>query len=166
MEGNTVLDSLPEIGIALVGFTGIVAVFGRRAGGEWTQSEMVRFLLLLHTGTIVVFLPLVPSWLSQLKLSTASIWQFSSDFLALAHGSSFAWALTRPPLEDRSPTLRRLRPFQVPIYIIGAFVILAEVLVAFGFLKAFATFIFTGALMFVLLLAVLSFITLLFPEPE
>jgi hypothetical protein len=72
MEGNTVLESLPEIGIGLVGFTGVVAVLGRRARGQWTRSEMVRFYLLLHMSTLVAFLSLVPAWLSQLKPNSSS----------------------------------------------------------------------------------------------
>ena len=166
MEGNTVLQSLPEIGIGLVGFTGVVAVFGRRAQGQWARAELTRFYLLLHMSTLVVFLSLVPAWLSQLKLSAAAIWQLSSGILALGHGSSFVWALSSGRPAAPSPRLARLRTFVVPIFAIGAFVILGEVVVAFGFLKGLAEFIFTGALLWVLLLAVLSFITLLFPDPE
>lgn len=166
MEGNTVLESLPEVGIGLVGFTGVVAVLGRRAHGEWTRSEMVRFYLLLHMSALVVFLSLVPTWLGLLKLSTAAIWQLSSGLLALGHGSSFAWALFSVQPAEPSPRQLPLRPFLAPLFVIGGLVILAEVLVAFGFFRALAEFIFTGALMWVLLLAVLSFITLLFPDPE
>jgi hypothetical protein len=166
MEVNTVLASLPEIGIGLVGFTGVVAVFGRRAAGQWNPSDLTRFYLLLHMSTLVVFLSLVPAWLGQLKISAAAIWQLSSGLLALGHGSSFAWALSSVRPTEASPGLVRLRPFVVPIFAIGAFVILGEVVVAFGFFRALGEFIFTGALMWVLLLAVLSFVTLLFPDPE
>ncbi len=167
MEGNAVIGSLPEIGIGLVGFTGVVAVLGRRARGEWTRWEMVRFFLLLHMSVLVIFLSLVPAWLGQLDLSAAAIWQMSTGLLALGHGSSFGWALfsVRPRDESRSQA-RFLRPLLVPVFTIGALVVVAEVVVAFGFLPERAEFVFSGALMWVLFLAVLSFITLLFPDVE
>ncbi len=168
MSEFEVLQSLPEVGITLVGFAGIVSVMGRRAIGEWTPLDMFRLLLLLHASAIIVLMPLVPSWLRQLELSDPTIWQISNGLLAASHIALLIWFFPfyfriRGEIDNLTTFIRPLTP---PLITSGLLVVAAELAAAFGAIAPFATFVFSGALLYLLLIALFGFVTLLFPATE
>jgi len=62
LPSTDVLSLLAELAIAIAGFSGIVAVFGRRSAGEWTSAEGARLaglLTLSLTAALFSVLPLV-----------------------------------------------------------------------------------------------------------
>ena len=60
MEHGDVFIALAEIGTAIAGFSGIVAVFGARSAGQWTPDERLRLAFLLVCSLTVVFFSLLP----------------------------------------------------------------------------------------------------------
>jgi hypothetical protein len=54
MAPEDILTTTAEIGIALAGFSGIVAVLGRRAEGAWSGADRVRLAMLLETSFAAV----------------------------------------------------------------------------------------------------------------
>ena len=47
MEAENVLILFAELAIAIVGFSGIVAVLGQRAFGSWSKSDIGRMGVML-----------------------------------------------------------------------------------------------------------------------
>jgi hypothetical protein len=75
--------TLAEIAIALAGFTGIVAVLGRRVRGEWTPLEWARLRDLLLASLGVVFFAFIPELLYSVIPELPTVWRISSGFFAL-----------------------------------------------------------------------------------
>jgi hypothetical protein len=168
MSEFEILQSLPEVGVTLVGFSGVVVVLGQRARGDWTRPELLGLLLLLHASFIIVLLPLVPVWLGQFDLATPEIWRISNAVLAVAHISilvwylPFAYSVTRES-DYLTPWVRVIQP---PLIVLGLLIVAAETAAAFGTIAPLAAPVFSGALIFLLLIALVSFASLLFPNPE
>ena len=57
---NTILLSLAEVCATFTGFIGIVVVLGRRAQGDWSAIDNIRFWTLLTTSGVSVALALLP----------------------------------------------------------------------------------------------------------
>ena len=78
MDGESLLTSAIEVGIALAGFSGIVAVLGRRNQGSWSSAEKLRLQLLLQTSFSAVLFAMLPLFLLSMKITESSIWRLSS----------------------------------------------------------------------------------------
>ena len=65
MQPSDLLSLIVEVGVAIVGFSGIVLVLGRRSTGEWTPLDRARFQGLLNAS----FLPLAFSGLALVLLA-------------------------------------------------------------------------------------------------
>ena len=51
MEVAGILQLLAELSIGVLGFSGVVAVLGRRASGEWTDLDRIRFRVMIRIET-------------------------------------------------------------------------------------------------------------------
>jgi hypothetical protein len=89
MSGDDVLLTIAELAVAFAGFSSVVAVFGQRAAGRWSEEDFVRLVFLISSSLVVVFLALLPFFLRLLHFRDATAWAVSSVFLA-----AFAVALT------------------------------------------------------------------------
>ncbi len=87
------LFTVTEVGIALAGFSGVVAVLGRRGAGEWSAPDWLRFAMLLAFSFGAVVFSLLPTLVVGLGASQPFAWAFSS--LLLASFLLVAWALVR-----------------------------------------------------------------------
>jgi len=72
------LNLLVEAAVAVAGFSGVVIVFGRRATGEWSRIEHDRFLNLLMTSFMVLFLSLLALILLHAGTAPATTWRIGS----------------------------------------------------------------------------------------
>jgi hypothetical protein len=78
MDGESLLTAAIEVGIALAGFSGIVAVLGRRTEGGWSIADKIRLQLLLQTSFSTILFAMLPLFLLSMRIAPSSIWRISS----------------------------------------------------------------------------------------
>lgn len=83
MEHTDVLLTLAEVSVAFAGFSGIVAVFGRRDPKAWSFADRARFYALVSTSLAAVFLAVIPFGLLALGIPAAFVWRTSSGLFAI-----------------------------------------------------------------------------------
>ena len=89
MEGVDVLETIAEVSIAFAGFTSVVAVLGRRAGGDWSEVDLFRLSQMLTSSLSALLFAFLPILLVYLGVPTRLSWAASSGFLAVFLGSHF-----------------------------------------------------------------------------
>jgi len=77
------LNLLVEAAVAVAGFSGVVIILGRRAIGEWSQIERERFLNLLLTSFMVLFLSLLALVLLHAGTPAATTWRIGSGLWSI-----------------------------------------------------------------------------------
>jgi len=151
------LRTIAEIATAFAGFTGVVIVLGHRAAGAWSEVERTTIRILLETSIGVVFFALLPTAFI-LNLSAPTTWRLAAGLLAAYHSA----ILFRADVLDRRQAGQLLgRRIDWGLSITGIFSILANALVASGFVPQAAAIIYTLALLHLLLVAALAFVALL-----
>jgi len=83
VQFEQVFTSAIEAGIAVAGFSGIVAVLGRRAEGQWSPSDRVRVMLLLQTSFAAIGLSFLALALDGAGVADPTIWKVGSTCYAL-----------------------------------------------------------------------------------
>ncbi len=83
MEGQSALEIVAEVSVALAGFTGVVAAFGSRGGRGWTALDVLRFKMMLGTSLGALLFSLLPMALHHLGLTESTTWATSSALLLL-----------------------------------------------------------------------------------
>src|SRR3954469_17861834 len=85
MSEHAVLVLLGIAGIAATvsGFSGVVAVFGSRAEGNWTPEDQVRTINMLVVSLSVCLFSFLPLIEDLFKLSNPAIWMSSSLLLGV-----------------------------------------------------------------------------------
>jgi hypothetical protein len=79
------LHTIAQVAITLIGFSGIVVVFGERTASRWTSEESLRFYVLIAGPLTALACSFVPILLSQLTHDVATIWRSSNAVLGSAH---------------------------------------------------------------------------------
>ncbi len=77
MFAESILLTISEIAVALVGFSGIVVAFGRRGGGDWTPTELLQLRTLVEPSLFALFASLVPSTIQLVSPSEALTWRLT-----------------------------------------------------------------------------------------
>ena len=77
-----VLSLLAELATAIAGFSGIVAVFGRRSAGRWRPAESARLVGLLYTSLVAALFSVLPLVLLSVPVSEPTCWRVLSPLLA------------------------------------------------------------------------------------
>jgi hypothetical protein len=75
--------ALAEIGVAIAGFSGVVAAFGVRAAGPWTADDRLRLAFLVTCSMTVVFFSMLPIAMSAMHMSAPVVWRIASGLLAI-----------------------------------------------------------------------------------
>jgi hypothetical protein len=83
VEFEKVFIALAEIGVAIAGFSGVVAVFGARSEGQWTPDDRLRLAFLLACSMTVVFFSLLPFPMTALHVPATVVWRVASGLLAV-----------------------------------------------------------------------------------
>ena len=99
MSEESSLIVIAEIAIALAGFSGVAAAFGRRQERPWSQSERVRLANLLNHSGIALFAALVPLVFAYLEGFTPVLWRNSSflwaGFASIGIGLRVRWVVSQ-----------------------------------------------------------------------
>ncbi len=78
MQFEQVFTSAIEVGIAIAGFSGIVAVLGQRARGEWSRGDLGRMVVLLQSSFAAILLSFLVLILEGAQLREPLIWGVGS----------------------------------------------------------------------------------------
>jgi len=82
VSSTDVLSLLAELATAIAGFSGIVAVFGRRSSGRWTPAESARLVGLLWLSLTAALFSVLPLVLLLIPVSEPASWRVLSLLLA------------------------------------------------------------------------------------
>jgi hypothetical protein len=153
------LQTLAELFIALVGFTGIVAVLGRRVHGEWSPIERARLESLLTSSVGGVVLALVPVVVALAGVAEGRIWRIGNGICAVLHLLAATRFTSRLGVrQSLDPMAARVTLALLPI---PAALILAQLAAALGFFPDLGPFVYLATLVWVLIVGMLQFIFLL-----
>jgi len=72
-----------EVAIAIAGFSGIIAVFGRRREGVWRAADQLRLRILLTASAVSLFFSFLPFVALDSGLSEALFWRLGSGAQAV-----------------------------------------------------------------------------------
>lgn len=78
MAEEGLLLTIAEVSIGFAGFAGIVALFGRRAGGTWSTADRLRFNSLVRHALISLFGAFLPLAIHYVSPEYGSPWRPSS----------------------------------------------------------------------------------------
>jgi hypothetical protein len=83
MDYAATLQLLAELAVAVLGFSGVVAVLGRRSAGEWTRLDRMRFFAMVRLTVIVLVLAVLPLPFHFAGLSGEATWGWCSGIAAV-----------------------------------------------------------------------------------
>jgi uncharacterized membrane protein len=83
VDASNFLIGIAEVGAAFVGFSSIVAIFGRRADGALAPMDRIRVRNLVEQALIVAILGFLPLALFRLNVSEPGTWTISSVVLGV-----------------------------------------------------------------------------------
>ena len=78
MYWESALSSSIEVAIAIAGFSGIIAVFGRRDGESWNVSDKLTLQILLTASASSGLFSYLPFILLEAELEPALVWRLGS----------------------------------------------------------------------------------------
>ena len=150
------LATFAEIGVAIAGFSGIVAAIGRDAYETWSPARRRLMSLLLETSGLTVAFSILPLILGELQLSETTLWRASSALFAAAHAYHVTLINRRGTSADVPVSKLRSKILLVVVPVLAAQVIsvFAGGLVAlkFVYMLALGWHVVGGALSFSILL--------------
>ena len=86
MNWSEALSAAIEVGIAIVGFSGIIAAIGRRSVGDWTATDQLLLRILLTSSSAAIVFAFLPFIILDTGLDPVLFWKIGS-------GAQFAWIL-------------------------------------------------------------------------
>jgi len=125
MEAEGVFLVIAEVSVAFAGFSGIVAVLGRRSAGEWRSGDILRFWQMIEVSLSALIFSLLPFLFHYIGLSPASTWAACSGLLALVSSVQMGRAGYRTLKAARSD-LSISPGFTVPFLLIGVLIVLLQ----------------------------------------
>ncbi len=157
MEQAETLRTIAEVAIAVAGFSGVVVVLGHRNKREWTFVDTISIAMLLFASLGVVLFAFVPLLIAEVGVP---VWRISNGLLGVGHLFFLTWAINR--------MRGRLDQLLIPMWMfylvtaVGLTSITLNALVAAGLLQSLASFAYLGGLVWLLAIAVMCFVALLF----
>ena len=83
MEAGAILGVFAQLAVVIVGLSGIVAVAGSRATGNWQRADHYRFWAMMASGFSLLFQSIFPLILHHFSLTSETVWVWSSAAAAL-----------------------------------------------------------------------------------
>jgi hypothetical protein len=151
-------QTLAQVAVTLVGFSGIVAIFSDRLNFAKDSENRMRLIDLLLAGFGTVFLSFLPYLLISLELGPPGLWRLSNLVIA----GWFAFSLLLIRRVAKAPFNSLSYPIAtVAFAIIGTILIIALVISALGVIESSASALNFFALIFLLSVATMQFCILL-----
>ncbi|HEX2493454.1 MAG TPA: hypothetical protein VHK24_06725 [Steroidobacter sp.] len=134
-----ILLGFAGVGATFAGFSGVVAVFGRRAHGEWLPEDLFRLRNLMFMSLGVCLLAFAPLVLITWHFAAARTWALTSLLLFVG---SLVYLLYARPANLR---LRRDRPSLMPTWASVVFIAALSVAAILQLLNVVGLFFERGA---------------------
>ena len=128
MENAGVLQLLAELALGVLGFSGVVAVLGRRSAGEWAPIDRVRFFTMISLAGLVLLLALLPFPFHSAGFASQPIWGWCSGvgaILLVCNGVATRIFYPAPTGVFTDPGTSRLATAYIAPAIIGALFLFA-----------------------------------------
>ena len=154
MQSHEILQTISEVAVALAGFSGVVAVLGRRGRGDWSSAELLQLRTLVEPSLVALFGSFFPGTFRLASQSEVLVWRLSNGALALLGLAAVAAFIARSRFAGTTAGQRILLVFCV--LAIGA-----QFLAACGVLVHYEL-IFVLSLILALVVAAYNFLLLLF----
>jgi len=151
MEYAGILQLLADLAVGVLGFSGVVAVLGRRSTGEWILLDRVRFFAIARLTVSVLVLAVLPFPFHSAALTGESIWGWCSGIGALAVVLNFIVAFidggfSRPVLD--TPGTSRLAIAYILISSPAALILFAMNAARIGLERSFTPYLVATLLLF------------------
>ena len=159
MDPGSVLATIAQVAAAFVGFTGVIFAVGRFSQGGWRGPEREALVHLLLPSLVVLFMALFGLAASTGIESDVRLWRVCNGMLAVFHAplvSRALWLSLRADVVEPVP----LRFVLIPV---GYLSTAMSAVAAAGMLQVYALMIFTGGLVWFLLVAAIQFVMLVMP---
>ena len=91
MDHIGTLNTIAQIAISLIGFSGIVVIFGDRFKRGWSAEESLQFYSLIAPPMVALFCSFIPKMLSTITQDWDLIWQISNAILGFLHLANFSY---------------------------------------------------------------------------
>ena len=88
LQDSDLLQTIAEVAVAILGFTGVVAFLGQRAQGAWRTVDLFRLNQLLAAGIAALLFAFLPILLFKLGASESATWRISSGLMAVYFGGA------------------------------------------------------------------------------
>jgi hypothetical protein len=157
-------QTLAQIAITLMGFTGIIGVIQTRGGTALAGPEAGLIATLLVVSTLAVFAAFIPSTLVLILNDMASTWVWSFRVLFIGH--IIAWVIATPFLLRSGLFLQKLpqpeRSITGFFALLGMVAVIAEGIMILGYASAYSAFIYQCVLIALVAIGFMSFVLLMF----
>jgi hypothetical protein len=154
MQSQDILQMVSGAAVALAGFSGVVAVLGRRVSGDWTSQELLQLRTLVEPSLIALFGSFIPGIVQLVSPSESLTWRLSNGVLGLLGVAGVAAFISRS-LSTRTTIGQRVL-LTAAVTSVGA-----QLLAAAGVLTQYEL-IFVFGLVLALVVAAHNFLLLLF----
>lgn len=111
------LFTIAEIAVALIGFSGIVTVLGRRAKGDWKTEEKVRLLALTEPSAIALAGSLFAAALLIVLPNEDLLWRISNGTVLTMHLIAFTAYMKRSKHAEKLLSQKLMAVLAVFIFI-------------------------------------------------
>jgi hypothetical protein len=78
VQDHGILELVAELAIAVLGFSGVVAAFGHRSPGDWSELERIRFKGMIKSASMALVLALLPFPFISAGLPKLAVWVWCS----------------------------------------------------------------------------------------
>lgn len=88
MEHAALLNTLAQIALGVLGFTGIVVAF-KHGDDDWTDYEKIRFQALVTTTLTAMFGALLPQTIAIATEDSSMVWRLANGGIGIMHLANF-----------------------------------------------------------------------------
>ena len=157
MPDSEVLVGISALGLTLTGFSGLVAIMGRRGSGVWREGERIQFIELAILSLSVTFGAFVPILVAT-ELAEAAALRLALGIIAVIH----LGCLVHGMAASRSPEARaEYAPGVMAFMVTGGVLLIASAIVsALGYIGSQPLLMLLN-LLWMLFVAVVNFVQLL-----
>ncbi len=157
-------QTLAQIAITLMGFTGIIGVIQLRGGKSLTGPEVALAATLLVVTAFAVFASFIPGTVALITENEGDMWKWSFRVLIVAH--VIAWVVSIPFMLRSGLFLELLPEPQRSIMrlfaLLGMTAVVVEGAIVLGYMEPYSAFVFQCILILMVSIAFLSFVFLMF----
>jgi hypothetical protein len=160
------LETMAELGIALLGFSGVVSVFGRKKALPWTIQDKVWFGGLLNWSFILIVGGFTPSIMREIFADIEMVWFTSNLIFFSAHLVSYLWFGYTFYIKLGSHAFRKVeRAIVHPSFVVAASILLAQAYQIF-FPSTHIDVVYVIAVAWFIYVSCCAFVFMLFPRTD